>query len=132
MNPTEILARTIWGEARNQGAEGMQAVANTVMNRVVRGGWWGSTITGVCLKPWQFSCWNADDPNRAKLLSVTDADPQFAEALGIAQQAIDGDLQDITGGATSYKVSSLAWPTSWGEKIDPICEIGSQSFYNLE
>ena len=131
MGETEILARTIWGEARNQGAEGMQAVANTVMNRVVRGGWWGSTITGVCLKPWQFSCWNADDPNRAKLLSVTDADPQYAEALTIAAEAVAGTLADITRGATSYKVTTLPWPEAWGKEVAPLCVVGSQCFYDL-
>ena len=29
----DIVARTIWGEARGEGATGMQAVANVIINR---------------------------------------------------------------------------------------------------
>ncbi|PJB71692.1 MAG: hypothetical protein CO093_04590 [Alphaproteobacteria bacterium CG_4_9_14_3_um_filter_47_13] len=49
----EILARTIWGEARGEGQKGMLAVASVIMNRVRCGGWWGSTIQDVCRKPYQ-------------------------------------------------------------------------------
>ena len=34
MNDQEVLARTLWGEARGEGPEGMTAVACTIMNRV--------------------------------------------------------------------------------------------------
>lgn len=34
----DVVARTIWGEARGEGANGMQAVANVIMNRTARGG----------------------------------------------------------------------------------------------
>lgn len=59
----DILARTIYGEARGEPWEGKIAVAWVVRNRAERGGWWGDTIREVCLKPWQFSCWNETDPN---------------------------------------------------------------------
>lgn len=29
----EVLARTLWAEARSQGTEGMHAVANVILNR---------------------------------------------------------------------------------------------------
>jgi len=88
----DTLARTLWGEARGEPVRGIEAVAAVVVNRVRlaqrRGGmWWGSDIVAVCRKPWQFSCWNADDPNRAKLLAVTAADPVFATCLRVARRA---------------------------------------------
>ena len=66
-----ILAQTIWGENRGGGYLGMQSVCNAIMNRVKIGGWWGSTVMGVCLKPYQFSCWLRSDPNFPKLESIT-------------------------------------------------------------
>src|SRR5574337_1251572 len=34
MDDLDMLARTVWGEARNQGMDGMAAVANVITNRV--------------------------------------------------------------------------------------------------
>jgi len=59
----DILAKTLWGEARGEGREGLIAVAWVIKNRADNPGWWGKSIELVCLKPYQFSCWNADDPN---------------------------------------------------------------------
>ena len=64
----DVLARTIWGEARGEGKEGMEAVASVILNRTeiakrLDGYWWGNTIIQVCQKPYQFSCWNKLDPN---------------------------------------------------------------------
>ena len=69
---TDILARTIYGEARGESISGMEAVASVVLNRVAfanrRGRfWWGNSIAEVCRAPKQFSCWNqlpADLPGR--------------------------------------------------------------------
>ena len=83
-NEIDILARTIWGEARGEGSQGMQAVANVIQNRVKQGGWWGATFAEVCKKKSQFSCWNEGDPNHAKLLAVTMTDRDFVTARAIA------------------------------------------------
>ena len=74
----DILARTIWGEARGEGSIGMQAVAATILNRVriaeEKGSyWWGRSIVDICQKPQQFSAWNKDDPNCQKLRSIDES-----------------------------------------------------------
>ena len=69
----DILARTLWGEARGEGAAGQIAVAWTIRNRVFDGktnSWWGEGYAGVCQKPYQFSCWNKTDPNYQFLIGV--------------------------------------------------------------
>lgn len=123
----DVVARTLWGEARGEGGEGMQAVANVIMNRVARPGWWGRTPREVCQKKWQFSCWNATDPNLHKLLAVDARDPQFALALDIAAQAVAGALPDITNGATNYKVRG--WPAAWAASMTKVARIGNHDFY---
>ncbi len=137
----DVLARTIWGEARNQGREGMQAVANVIANRVNtdlgndgRPDWWGEGWAGVCKRPWQFSCWNEGDPNRAKLEAVTARDPQFARALDIAGQAVAGTLPDLTGGATSYhtiRPAAAIWPPKWAAEMTETVRLGAHVFYRL-
>lgn len=84
MSDIDTLARTLYGEARGEGPRGLIAVANVIVNRAERGGWWGNSIETVCRKPWQFSCWNANDPNSAKLALLSEGDPVFLECLGVA------------------------------------------------
>jgi N-acetylmuramoyl-L-alanine amidase len=130
-NSTDVdtLARTIWGEARGEGYDGMQAVANVVMNRVHAGTFPGGySITGVCRAPRQFSCWNPGDPNLQPMLSVSSSNPQFQTAMQIAQEAVAGTLPDITNGATYYHSTSIATPSSWGDKTQ-VASIGNQVFY---
>lgn len=123
----DLLARTMWGEARGEGSKGMQAVANVVMNRVEKGGWWGATVKDVVLKKSQFSCWNENDQNRAKLLSVTTADTNFWTAKKLAALAYNGQLDDITGGATHYHAKSVL--PAWASKLTWTATIGNHIFY---
>lgn len=124
----DIMARTIWGEARNQGAAGMHAVANVIMNRVERGGWYGATPAEVCKKKYQFSCWLESDPNYKKLLAVDETDPQFKQALNIARLALNGQIGDNTGGATEYHTKAIKpnWDYS---KLQKTASIGDHIFY---
>ena len=62
----DILTRTLWGEARGESLAGQIAVAWTIRNRVNDGkakSGWGEGYACVCLKPYQFSCWNKNAPN---------------------------------------------------------------------
>src|SRR5262245_20911607 len=77
----DVMARPVWGEARGEPLDGKTAVAWVIKNRADHPGWWGHGIAGVCRQPWQFSCWNPDDPNRAKLIGVTARDEMFRDCL---------------------------------------------------
>lgn len=125
----DIVARTIWGEARGEGATGMQAVANVIINRANNPGWWGRNIIDVCLAPKQFSAWNRDDPNYAKVQSVTAENPSFKTALDIAARAVAGTLPDITGGATSYHTTAIN--PYWADDGKLLTVIGAHKFYAI-
>ena len=43
-NDLDILARTLYGEARGEGTEGMEAVANVIMNRYRKPKWYSGYI----------------------------------------------------------------------------------------
>ena len=123
----ELMARTAWGEARGESSRGMQAVINVIQNRVKKGGWWGATVEDVVKKKAQFSCWNEGDPNREKMLAVTEKDTQFKEAVRLATLAEMGQLRDITGGATNYHAASVS--PSWAKKLTQTAKIGNHIFY---
>jgi len=134
MEDTDTLARTLWGEARGESHNGRIAVANVILNRLAfskekKGYWWGNSIEAICLKPWQFSCWNANDPNYEKLKSVTDDDDVFRDCLEIAERAVSGGLEDLTDGATHYHVASQSFPEAWGEPVEPHFSLGRHLFY---
>ena len=129
MTDIDILARTIVGEARGEGDIGMQGVANVVLNRTNIGGWWGDTITTVCQKPYQFSCWNENDPNRAIIEALDDTKSIFRDALAIAGKVISGELPDITNGATHYFAKGIPLP-DWAQGKTPCATIGHHIFYN--
>jgi spore germination cell wall hydrolase CwlJ-like protein len=109
-------ARTIWGEARGCGYFGMMGVASVILNRHKHPlKMWGATVASVCLAPRQFSCWNEGDPNRPKMLAVTEADQTFATALALAVRVQDGSLLDITDGADCYYARSMSSPPVWAK-----------------
>ncbi len=130
---TDILARTIYGEARGETLRGKEAVAAVVLNRVARTEergryWWGGDIAEVCTKPWQFSCWNPGDPNREKILAAQPGTKAFNCCRRIARRAVAGALKDPTGGATHYHHKALNPP--WAKGRAPSAEIGDHLFYN--
>jgi N-acetylmuramoyl-L-alanine amidase len=129
----DILARTLWGEARGEPLRGIEAVAAVVINRVAlatrrRGWWWGSTIVQVCRMPLQFSCWSERDPNRARLMDVGAGDLVFATCRRIARRAAAGLLDDPTHGATHYHNRTVE--PAWARDRTPCAEIGNHLFYN--
>ncbi|MGO2711610.1 cell wall hydrolase [Pseudomonas helleri] len=129
----DILARTLWGEARGESLAGQIAVAWTIRNRVNDGkakSWWGEGYVGVCQKPYQFSCWNKNDPNFA-YLSGAKAIPfrELAQARIAADQVIDGKVPDPTGGATHYYATTMPKAPAWTAKAKQTLKLGHHVFF---
>ena len=129
----EILALTLWGEARGEGLDGQLAVAWTIRNRVFDGkdrSWWGAGYAGVCLKSRQFSCWNQNDPNYA-YMSGSKVIPaaHFAQAQRAADDVIAGTVADPTGGATHYYANNLPSPPDWAAKAKQTLHLGRHIFF---
>ncbi len=133
LNDIDVLARTIYGEARGESISGQEAIASVVLNRVAfakrRGRyWWGNSIADVCQAPQQFSCWNKSDPNYQKLIKVGSEDINFCMCQRIAERAVGGTLIDRTCGATHYHTRDIS--PKWSVGKVPCAEIGSHVFYN--
>lgn len=121
----EIMAKTIFGEARGETYEGQVAVACCILNRFKSGKWFaGKTIAQTCQKPWQFSCWNKNDPNSQKIASLTF--PTYSKYFPIIKDAI---LGDITNGATHYYAPALVKEPNWAKGKEPCFECGNHLFF---
>lgn len=128
---SDILARTLYGEARSEGLIGIEAVASVILNRVrlakTHNVWWGNTIEEVCLKPFQFSCWIPSDKNFYHLIRADERDPTFRLCQRVAVRALTGFLPDITHGATHYHSKQVS--PAWARKLTPVYEYGNHLFY---
>jgi len=104
----------------------MAAVASVIVNRV-NSSRYPDSVVGVVLQEWQFSTWNPTDSNRLKILTVTDSDPLFAQALQIAGQAISGALPDTTYGSLHYHAAGVT--PNWMDESKRVAIIGHHYFY---
>lgn len=112
--PASLLALALWGEARGEPIEAQVGVGCVIRNRVQDRRWPG-TYQEVILQPLQFSAFNVDDPNLAKLFELAGLDsndarrkepvlPQLrwvAEGITVTG-AVDGQILDNVGGANHY------------------------------
>lgn len=124
----ETLCLTIWGEARGEGILGRAAVACVIKNRVDARTWYGNGYKEVCLKGWQFSAWNANDPNRERMLKVSSSDKRLIECGAIAELCLADGLRDVTNGSTHYHTAAVT--PSWSQHKSPARIIGNHQFYN--
>lgn len=125
-----VLAQTIWGEARGEGVEGMQAVCHVVCNRQrLHPTWRGRSIVAICQAPWQFSCWNLSDPNSPKLKKLNLSDAAFRLALQVAINGLADIEPDLTHGATHYYADTLGTAPSWARGHTPSAHIGHHLFF---
>ena len=135
MNPQQmyelvLLALCLWREARGETVAAKEAVAWCIRNRVTHPTWWGTDWCSVILKPWQFSSFNANDPNAVKWPRPNDA--SWQSCLVIANAVYAGEGQDPTHGATHYFDDSLKDnPPKWAtdESLEPAGKIGRLNFY---
>ncbi|WP_334130152.1 cell wall hydrolase [Sneathiella sp.] len=134
MDHIDIMARTIYGEAGAQSEKSAVAVANVIMNRV-RLPNWPNDIAGVCLQPWQFSCWNttAKNTNRARIIAADGRDKWFRRCREIAAEVAKepgGPRFDPTKRATHYHTHDVKPMPEWGLKRASCYNDGFHYFYN--
>ena len=102
LDDKQLLALTIYGEARGESRSGKIAVGSVILERVEHRGWDGDTIHEVCLMPYQFSCYLPADPNFPALkLLAQEWEEQYAlsstlrECYAVASGLIEGAIAPI-------------------------------------
>ena len=128
MTETEVLARTIYGEARSGDVEDATAIACVILNRVGYRNW-PSNVADVCLQPMQFSVWNESDAGRARMLRAElGKTAWFDECWKIAEEALRGALTDKTRTSTHYHTRAVA--PRWSKGKTPCYQTQGHLYFN--
>ncbi|MFZ0736811.1 MAG: cell wall hydrolase [Candidatus Acidiferrales bacterium] len=124
-----LLFLCIWREARGVSFPAQLGVGWSVRNRVMSGIlWWGQGWDGIILHPYQYSSFNASDPNSTKI--PYEDDPSFDNCMLAATEAYSGTGTDPTQGATSYYSSDIAAP-AWAATMTFTVQLDSLLFFKL-
>lgn len=146
-----ILALTIYGEARSEPWEGKIAVAWSVRNRAEadlwgdgKSDWWGEGVAGVCLKDWQYSCWKDEpigqgnrlraflvegDTERGELRNDPPTEGNLLACWHVAKEVLEDRVPDPTHGSTHYFADYIPMP-KWAQGKKPVAVFGVHKFYN--
>jgi spore germination cell wall hydrolase CwlJ-like protein len=126
------MALTMWGEARGGGEAAMRAVGHVIDNRS-RAGLRSRFVTDTVSEAFQFSCWNAGDPNREAMMNVDSLPPDSADHLmwlaarRVAEEILSGRSEDPTGGALFYHTTAVS--PRWSAGVAPTRQIGRHLFF---
>ncbi|SLN74734.1 Spore cortex-lytic enzyme precursor [Roseivivax jejudonensis] len=128
----ELLARTLQAEAGGEGLGGMIAAGSVINNRVADGGY-GDGLSGVIMKPGQFSAWNSVTGYAGGEGGLDMQNMQPSEqAYRAADMLLSGQYEDPTGGATHYYNANVADP-NWGMRAGgDWTQIGNHWFGNAD
>lgn len=131
-NDIDILARTLYGEARGEffkyGIGALIAVANVVLNRCRRG--FARKASDVCLEPYQFSCWRENDVNYQVIKNIKPDNRIFQKCLEVSRKVLSEDWPDITAGCDHYHAKSVR--PYWAAHMEPKIVFGNHCFYQLK
>jgi spore germination cell wall hydrolase CwlJ-like protein len=132
LDAVRLSTLLLYGEARGEEVLGQVGVLCVALNRAKLGGWYGIGLTGangVILKPWQFSCFNENDPNLPKLAALINSpDAVFHTLRGVASVVLTNTVRDPTNGATHYANLAVCDPT-WARKFTLTVKIGRHTFF---
>ena len=110
----DALTRVVYGEARGESDEGKKAVAWVVINRSKKS---GNTIQYEATKKGQFCCYSGEMKEKTSK----------EKCEKIAQDAINGNTSDPTGGATHFYSGNNT--LGWAKDLQPCATIGGHKFF---
>ncbi len=131
-NDLTIVAKTLYGEARGElnpfGLASLISIANVIVNRWKKH--FAKNPADVCLAPYQFSCWNQNDPNYNKIKTVDENSPIYKTCLEVAKNVLDETWPDLTDGCDHYHEKSIK--PYWAAYRSPKRVFGNHYFYSLK
>lgn len=131
IQPSALAIITIWMEAEGECFEGKCAVGEVIRNRMKRFYSSDGSIPGTVARRFQFSGWNDDKTNNARLILALKLD----DSSVIAMQCVDAWRQSATTNYTKeavlYLNKALVDPLpSWALSENEVATIGSHTFFS--
>lgn len=139
LTDAQIVALTLYGEARSESLDGIVAVGAVIRNRAIDTRHrYGRDVREVCFKKWQFSCWWDGTANQGmvltalnRLLAADVPSHRWPEIHWMAEGIVNGVLVDNTRGATHYMTRDLLehHPPKWVASMEQRAIIGAHVFF---
>ena len=121
---------TLWMEGRGETHAGKVAIAEVILNRTKQKYSSDGTVSGTCLRAFQFSAWNTTDTNRLVGAKLDDDDP----VVQLCHKAWDEANLNLTTnkptvpGALLYYNPRIPAP-AWVAKSDFVATVDHHNFY---
>ncbi len=141
MSEQELMAGLLYGEGRqvedtrSDEIKEFLAIGCTVMNRI-KSHRWPNTVRRVILQRNQFSCFNANDPNRERIrLFLTRKHPQklYDTLMNYSAAVLDGRCVDFSEKANHYAagwfVQKKYGTNHWVQKMKIVALYGGHVFF---
>jgi N-acetylmuramoyl-L-alanine amidase len=120
----DVLAATLYAEARGEPEEGQIWVVWVIRNRALKKTTSSNRYTwkDVCLSPQQFECWNGRED-----IHINDI-PAFRKCLQIIDEVLV-EADDPTGGCDHYNNPDEEGYPPWTKNCRRVKRIGNHQFY---
>jgi hypothetical protein len=120
-----LIANSVYAHThKNHQLDRMYAVGACIAQRAFER---KQTPTEVCLKKWQFSCWNGKSVKDLEHLLKT---PQAKYAITVAKN-VKSLSREFIGYANHYHATWMKKKPYWAKGQKPVKVIGQHAFYKL-
>ena len=116
-----VVADTLWHECRGESFRGQVAVATVILNRSRRS---GRSLSAVCLRRKQFSCWNK---GYAPVITKTCAEAQLLHRFELMERDMRRGTFVPSGTWTHYYAQNVCHPY-WADGLSNTVVIGNHTF----
>lgn len=125
----DTLIRTVLGEARGEGLDGMAAVAQVIQNRA-NSGKYPSDPAEVALQPYQFSTWLPVGSGGNNPQQFSPNSNAYQQAAQVVDSVFSGQVPDRTNGALFYHTPQVS--PNWANSVNRYgtTQLGNHIFYN--
>jgi spore germination cell wall hydrolase CwlJ-like protein len=128
LTDSQIVAMTIWGEARGEGKAGMYAVACVISQRSINR---NTTPAEVCLQRKQFSCWqNQFSSNQTPMATF---ERKLKTKEGVYAMLLAKNIKGLDRSFVKYADHYVTLKTQvyWMNGHKPVIVIGNHKFFKL-
>lgn len=128
LTDTQIVAMTIWGEARGEGDAGMYAVACVISQRAINR---SITPAEICLQRKQFSCWQNQFSSNQTPTSTFERKLKTKE--GVYAMLLAKNIKGLDRKFVKYADHYVTLKTQvyWMNGHRPVTVIGNHKFFKL-
>jgi spore germination cell wall hydrolase CwlJ-like protein len=120
----------IWAEAEGEPYEGKCAVGEVIRRRTAQKYFSDGTVASTLAWPYQFSFFNMDKNDRARLIKMLQLDDSPSIMIECRKAWTESAISNLSGGALGYyNPKAVVTTPTWAQVWHLTVEIGNHRFY---